>query len=316
MGVHLVFLTPIGAIAGACALAPLVAAVLRERRHRSVRRVLGLGNPRRRGPVASALSASAVIACLAAAATQPAVRTSTVRRTRSDAQAYVVVDVTRSMLARRAPGAPTRFERAVALAQRIRARLPEVPIGVASLSDWLLPHALPTTDPRTFAAALTTSIAVGRPATRFPSPNATDFSTLTSLARGNYFGPGVRHRLAFVLSDGESRFYPVGTTAAALARGGIRLVVVRIWHADERVFVRGRRDPGYRPDPKAAAQLTRLAGPLVFSEHDLGGVVSAARAILGRGPLEITGRRDRTVPLGQYAALAAILPLAFLLRRR
>src|SRR5205823_2487602 len=150
----------------------------------------------------------------------------------------------------------TRFERAVALAERIRARLPEVPFGVASLSDWLLPAALPTLDPHTFDAALTTSIAVGRPATRFPSPNATDFSNLASLARGNYFAPNARHRLAIVLSDGESRFYPVGTTAAALVNGGVRLVVVRLWHPDEAVFLGRRRDPGYRPDPKAAAQLT------------------------------------------------------------
>src|SRR5262249_30248305 len=137
----LVFLTPLAALAGLAALVPLLLALVREVRDGRLRRVLGVAAPRLGARFATALAAAALVGCLAAAAAQPALRADSRTKARTDAQVFFVVDVSRSMLARARRGAPTRFQRAVELALRVRAALPQVPAGVASLSDWLLPHA-------------------------------------------------------------------------------------------------------------------------------------------------------------------------------
>ena len=58
------------------------------------------------------------------------------------------------MLATSAPGAPTRFARAVAFALRLRDRLGNAPVGVASLTDHPLPHLFPTADRLAFTLVL------------------------------------------------------------------------------------------------------------------------------------------------------------------
>src|SRR5439155_9151280 len=97
---QLVFLTPVAALVGFAALVPLALAVLRERRDGRLRRAIGVRAPSFPARFASALAAAAVVACLAAAAAQPGLRTESGRRARADAQLVFVLDVSRSMLAR------------------------------------------------------------------------------------------------------------------------------------------------------------------------------------------------------------------------
>ena len=54
---------------------------------------------------------------------------------RTDAQVFVVADVSRSMLASSRAGSSTRLERVQAEADELRARLPGVPVGILSLTD-------------------------------------------------------------------------------------------------------------------------------------------------------------------------------------
>jgi hypothetical protein len=224
------------------------------------------------------------------------------------------------MLARPGPRAPTRFQRAVALAVRLRAGLGDIPAGVASLSDWILPHAFPTDNERVFAATVTGAIGVNRPRPQLKSRNATDFSALITLGLGNFYGEHAKRRLAILLSDGESREFSLPLVLEALRRGHVGLILVRFWSRHDAVYLGRRRDPGYVPNPEATAPLERLAartaGGRVFRESEPGAVIRAARSFLGKGPVVGAGRKDRTLPLGPYAVLAGILPLAFLLRRR
>jgi hypothetical protein len=81
---------------------------------------------------------------LAAATARPAVRTSGVAQLRPEAQAYFLIDISRSMLARRGPRGETRFARALAAADTIRSGLADIPAGVASLTDRPLPHLFPS----------------------------------------------------------------------------------------------------------------------------------------------------------------------------
>jgi hypothetical protein len=316
---HVVFLTPLAALVALTILVPLAAAVVRERRDGRIRRALGLAAPARATRIGSAVAAGLLLACLSAAAAQPAVLVDRPLPARTDAQVFFVLDVSRSMAAAASARAPDRFERATALAVRLRRRLGTVPAGVASLSDRLLPHLYPTADRRVFASVLHRSIAIGRPAAGgFAAPRSTDLESLQQLQTG-YFGR-VRRRLAIVLTDGESNPFGPRSLTAALRAARIHVLLVRVWNASEAIYGSDhRRDPHYRPDPRSAAPLDTLApflvGGRVFDERSVGAAEAAAKRYFGRGPEIEQGRSERALRLGQYAALAAALPLLFLLRR-
>src|SRR5215218_2171558 len=106
------FLTPFGAVFALFALLPLAILILRERRARRVRAALSLRQHPRRTLIPLALALAAIPAILALAAMQPVVETTRTVRERTDAQAFVVFDVSRSMLAAADAGSPTRLERA------------------------------------------------------------------------------------------------------------------------------------------------------------------------------------------------------------
>jgi hypothetical protein len=96
-------------------------------------------------------------------------------------------------------------------------------------------------------------------------------------------------------------------------------LIVRFWNAHERVYTPNGRIEPYRPEVQSLRPLRRLAartpGGQLFGEGELKQAVAAARAWLGHGPSRRIGR-PRRFELAPYAALAAVLPIAFLLRRR
>jgi hypothetical protein len=74
---------------------------------------------------------------------------------------------------------------------------------------------------------------------------------------------------------------------------------------------------GYRPDPRSVLPLEQLTGGTVglYGEDELDRAEGAARGWLGEGPTRKVGRPAR-LELAPYAALAALLPVAFLIWRR
>jgi hypothetical protein len=318
--VHLVFLTPLAALVALTVVLPLAAALIRERRDGRIRRALGLASPRWAARFASAFAACLLIGCLSAAAAQPAVRVARPLPARTDAQVFFVLDVSRSMAAAASKRGPSRFDRAGAIALRVRRDVATVPAGVASLSDRVLPHLYPSADERVFAAVLHRSIGIGRPAAGVPlAERSTELQALESLQTG-YFGR-VRRRLAVVLTDGESNAYDARSLLEGLRSSHVGLLFIRMGDARDAIYrADGRRDPGYRPDPQTVRKLAplvpSLVGGRIYDERSAGAAVAAARRYLGTGPEVAQGRSERTLKLGQYAALAAALPLLFLLRRK
>lgn len=316
------FLAPLGWLVACAALLPVGAALLRDRREQGVRGTLGLLAPPPRVRFAGAGAAAVAVLLLAAATARPAIRTGAAAQLRTDAQAFFVVDISRSMLARRGHDGKTRYARALAAAERIRNGLLDIPAGVSSLTDRPLPHLFPTGDPDTFAAVLHRALGIERPppsGDKGPQSKVqTSFGTLAQLAWTEYFGAQARHRLAILLTDGESERYSADAIATQLGEEHIHLVVVRFWHAAERVYSGGRPER-YRPDPGALPKLRELAARTshmrVFGERDTRGVVRAARGLLGDGPSVTVGHPSH-LELAPYAALAALLPLALVLRRR
>ena len=248
---EITFLTPLAALFALAALVPLAVFLGREQRVQGVRASLGLAEPSRRSRLSLAVALVAVCALLGLAAAQPVVATTRVLPERTDAQVFIVLDTSRSMLASAEPGAPTRFERARSIAKELADRLPQVPVGVASITDGLLPHLFPTTDRRVLVATIGKSIDVERPPPSSFATIATALEGLASAATKNYFPRSAQRRVLVVLTDGETRPLEFPSEFADAFRRGPRVqtVFVRLWGADERIYETGVAEVGYRPDP-------------------------------------------------------------------
>jgi hypothetical protein len=316
---HLAFLTPLAALAVLLALVPLAAWFVLVRRDARVRHALSLPAPLRESRLGPAVAIAVAAALIGIAAAQPVIQHKTSHRERTDAEAWIVFDVSLSMAASPSPRAPDRLARARRFALALRPRLGAVPVGVASLTDRVLPHLFPTADESAFAGDVQRAIAVDSPPPqRFYANRATSLDALSSFVSAAYFRPRTQYRSVIVLTDGES--LPVSSTlGTALAKPpGVQVVFVHIWRADDRLYPTSVADPNYRPDPGSRAFLEKTASSLharVVSGDDVAGAAAAARAGLGEGPIKKVTETAR-IALMPWVTLAAFLPLGFLLWRR
>jgi hypothetical protein len=313
-------LTPLAALFAITAVVPIAVFLVRRRRLRSIRSVLGLHEPTLRSQLPFVLSLAAVPLLLGLAATQPVVETGRTVPERTDAQAFVVLDVSRSMLAASGAGAPTRFERAREIALGIREQLPEVPFGIASLTDRVLPHLFPTTDARVFDTTLARAIDIEQPPPgAFYLTFATNLNSLRQIPEKNYFPPTAKKRVVVVLTDGETQPVQGDLARAFRRRPAIDTFFVRLWDADERIYETGVAEGGYRPDSGSDGSLARaasLVGGQVFGEDDASRVAGAVREAIGEGETVARAHESGRFALMPYIALVAALPLGFVLVRR
>jgi hypothetical protein len=313
------FLTPLAALFALAALVPLAVFLVRQRRARRIRAALGLEEPSLRSRLPLALALAAVPALIGLAAAQPVLEESRVRSERIDAEAFVVIDTTRSMLASADPRAPTRFERARRAAIRLRDDLPEVPIGIVSMTDRVLPHAFPTTDRRVFVATIEKAVDIERPGAGIGGTLATALESLANIPTLNYFSSKARNRLLIVLTDGESLPLREDLEQAFRTTPRIETILVHLWNADERIYETGIAEGGYRPQQGSKNTLDRVAslvGGRVFSEDELGEASAAAREAVGEGETRQRRLEGERLALMPYVTLAAFLPLGFVFLRR
>jgi hypothetical protein len=314
------FLTPLAALVGLVGGLAVWAHLAARRRTGAAAAALGLPQADRRATIVDAALLVLVSSLVALAAAQPVVARSQETAGRDGTEVLVVMDVTRSMLARRAPSEPTRLDRARAVAKQLRNALPDTRVGVASLTDRVLPHLFPTLGTNAFAAVVDRAIGIERPPPDRRSRRATAFSALGDLGRVAFFQKDTRHRIAVVISDGETIPVDLEALRDRLLDGHVSMVFVQVWRGDEAVFDdNGVRDPAYRPDPTAGRSLRRVAGAVdapVINEGDVRGVVEAVRARLGTGKLVPQGRQLVSRELAPQVLVAAFFPLALLLYRR
>jgi hypothetical protein len=318
--VSLTFLTPLGGLLALGALVTVAAGWLAERRASRVRGALELRSPPRRAALGGWVALVAFPCVLGLAASQPVLRFTETHRVRSDAQAFYVFDVSRSMLASPGPEGRTRLQRAAQAALRMRSSLREVPSGVATMTDRILPELFPTPNEDVFTATVEQSVGIETPPPRGSERVGTLFAALDTLAGTNFFDPAIKRRLVVVLTDGESRPYDERELHRLLSHGPrTRFVIVRFWRPDERVWSGRRAIADYRPEPESESQVRRLAGAVEgtsFAESDLASATREARRLIGTGPFGERGQSLTVVALARWLALAALVPLAFLLWRR
>ena len=313
------FLTPLGSLIVLAVVIPLAAHALLEVRARRVARTLTLTVPPLRRRLGVPIAITGVAALLALAAAQPVLSGTKTRVGRSDAEAYVLFDTSRSMLARKDSRSLTRLGRAKALAADLRLSLHEVPVGVASLTDRMLPHLFPTLDPQVFASILKDSIGIQKPPPVGSGDLATDFNSIGDITTNQYFRPNTPKRLLVVFSDGESRAFDDLKLTQTLRRGHVRVLFVHLWNSKEKIFLlRNAADPGYLPDAESLRAVERVAtaGQGAVLGEDPGELRDAAKEILGSGPATKVREQRTRVSLAPFVALAALFPLSFVLLRR
>jgi hypothetical protein len=258
---------------------------------------------------------------LGLAATQPIVEQTRTFEVRTDAEAFVVIDVSRSMLAQSDAGSTTRFVRAKRVASELRTALDGIPVGIASLTDRVLPHLFPNTDADVFEATLERAIGIERPPPGGSfRTKATKLDALASVRSLRFFSPNAKQRLLVVLTDGETVPVNRARLAAQLLREpAIDTVFIQFWREGEHVYTRRVAEPQYVPDPTARSVLDGVAAAIngsVFSEQGVDAAAGKARALLGTGPTAVEGERHSPIALAPYLSIAAFLPLALLLWRR
>ena len=340
------------AIVAALPVAAGVAVVVRSR---GAARTLGLAP----APLARTLAplAAAGLACVAgaAAAAQPVLETTEVRKQRTASQVVFVVDVSRSMRAASSAEGPTRLDRARAIVRSLRASVEDVPAGLTGLTDRALPYVFPTGDERAFDDVLARSVApeAPPPITSF-SIVATSFEPLATLGRAGFYSPGARFRTCVLVTDGEARTGggepedagsgggltpappslapdqaapsaapsddPAASGATLASRRGCRLVAVRVGSGADRIYgPDGVVEAQYRPDAAAASTLERFAeaaGGSAFTEDDVDEASDALREAAEQGPVGEVARRTSSRALAPYlAGLAALLAVVTALSR-
>jgi hypothetical protein len=315
----LAFASPWAGLVALAAVVPLGALAVATRRSERVASALGLRSARD----ATVFAATLIVvfaALVGAAAAQPVTEKQTDRRVRSDAQAWFVIDTSRSMLAAPSAEGVNRFTRAKREAIALRAQLSDVPSGIASFTDRAVPNLFPSVSQQAFAATALQSLAIERPPPGVSSgTRSTSFDGLAALAYDNYFAAPTSRRLVVVLTDGESRPFSLRRTARAFPRRLYRVVVVHLWHGSERVWRIDGSAEEYLPDRASTTDIGRLAratGGEMFEESALPDAAASAREFLGRGPSRKIGTEQKPVALAPWLLAAALVPLGLLLWRR
>jgi hypothetical protein len=318
----LTFLTPIDAVIALAAAIPLAALWLAQARMERIRRLFSLTSPRRRD-LAGVVAALVLLPVLmGVAAAQPVVVRHQLLEQRLDVQAFFVFDTSRSMTARTGPRGPTRLERAKREAEEVIPKLGDIPVGLASMTDRVLPDLMPTSNLALIRRTMGQSVGINRPPpSAVYSGRATTFAALYPIPISNFYSPGVRNRILVVFTDGEATPFESAVDRARAATLGteVHTLFVHVWAQNERIYVHGHVNPRYTPDPTSADALSRFAAASkgrVFGENDLNALELTIRQEAGSAPVATKVSGYARVALAPWFILAGVIPLAFLLYRR
>jgi hypothetical protein len=304
---ELVFLTPQAALVALAFAAPLVALAIRERAGARVRATLRLRRPGLARLLARPVGLVALAALVAVTAAQPAVRDTDSTKVRSDAELYLTFDVSRSMQAASGPRGVVRMERARTLGRDVHAALRDVPTGVATLTNRLMPLLFPTSDARGVTAVIDHSLRLMQPRpTRLTAARASSLGALSLAADRSYYNPSARKRVLVVFSDLDSDFFSLEGTLRLLRKHRIEPFLVRVAAPGERIFDTAGRPNAYVSVSTVTVDALRRAHWHAFEENETARLVTEIRSYLGEGPVGESGLVESQRDLAPLFALAAL----------
>jgi len=283
---------------------------------RQAARARRLGFRASRMPAASCLLVIAAMLLVGLAAAQPALLRTAAERSRDDVQVWIAVDTSNSMLAARAPGAVDRLQQARQGAIALRRRLGGLRVGLAAMTNQVLPLLPPTADEDTFTAVVRGSVQPNTPEPLASDVNAgnvsTSFSNLELVPELNFYG-NAKHRLLVVMSDNETNFFDPNVVKDAFASHRVGLVLVQVGSTHDRVWENGQADRSYRPQRSEERKVARLAqasaGGRLFTSGDTDAVAKRLRVLAGHGPSSAGPDDERRYVLLSPYLLLATLPL-------
>ena len=286
----LVFLTPRAALVGLAFVAPLVALAIRARS--GVPGPLDPRAPPSRAPrlLARPVGLVALAALVAATAAQPMVR-DTDSTTRALGR-RALPHLRRQPLDARGgrAGGRVRLERARALGRNVHAAVPDVPTGVATLTNRMMPLLFPTGDARGVTAVIDHSLRIMQPQpVALTAARASSLAALSLAADRSYFNPSSRKRVLVVFSDLDSDFFSLDGTLRLLRQHRIEPFLVRVAAPGERVFDAAGRPYAYVSVSTVTVDALRQASWHAFEEGETARLVAEIRSYLGVRP----GRQER-----------------------
>ena len=318
------FLSPLAGLVALLGLVP--ARCVRPRRGRAP----GAGGARSASPSLGAARASfrsaalvAAAACLGLAAMQPVVSLDETRRVRTDAEALVVLDTTRSMLASATPGSRSRIERAKAVAAALhggaahRARRPRVahrPRAPASLPERRTARCSGRRSTRRSGSSAPAGALVLEPGDE-PRGALGGRDAGVLLADREQADPRRRHRRREPPRDARAPRprlpAPARDRRPCSCRSGIATSGCSAGRCPSRAIGRTRaRAPRSTVSPPRSEARCSPRSELARRGD------ARVPQLVGSGPSVVQGERRRDVALAPYLAAAAFLPLVLVLWRR
>ena len=168
---------------------------------------------------------------------------------------FLVFDTSLSMKARSAPDAPTRLTRAKQEAKALIPHLGDLPVGIATMTDRVLPNLMPTPTVRARAEDGEASRCGSTSRRRACATTAgrRRWSRSSRSSSDRLFPPGVKHPMLVVFTDGEMKAPPPFTGYSFAQQVTIPPLFVHVWTPTERTSTwTGQVDPAYQPDPTSA----------------------------------------------------------------
>jgi hypothetical protein len=313
-----------GALAALVLLAPLALVEWRRiRRERRAARAVGLEPQRVWRAAERAVCAGIVVALAVFAASEPSLRQATKVKLRVDAEAYLYVDSSGSMLAGASPSAPTRLQQARIAAARFAQELPpDLPLGAGALPESPLPLTMPIGDRQLFIAAIDRMTTPGSlPELYYDGKTATDFANLSYLTSARFFRKQTVRKIVIILTDAEGPAFDSTAIAAALEKAHIKLLVVRFGSSRDRIWQRAQNgtpvaNSKFVSDLSDLGELRLLAsetGGAFYGQSQVGAAIGKVNRLAGHGPDRPAQRLSLyAYSLGPYAVLAALPFLAWL----
>jgi hypothetical protein len=291
-----------------------------QRRTRRLGRLFSLARPGKREVATAAIALAILPALVAVAAAQPVVIHSKAFDERLDAQVFIVFDTSLSMSARTGLDAPTRLTLAKQEARTLIPKLGDIPVGIATMTDRVLPNLMPTTTTALALRTVTQSVRIDQPppSLRYHG-RASTLEALPAIVTDRLFPPGVRHPILVIFTDGEMRAPAPFTGYSFAQQVTIPPLFIHVWQPTDHIYNHGRIDPAYQPDPTSAQTLAHFASLThghVFREGDVGGLLGTIHAEAGSKPETTKLLGFSRVPLGPWFLLAGVVPLGYLFWRR